>query len=45
MQPQLHALGERFKDWIQEKMATDPEWRDGPTVVFSGVGQRDILYM
>ena len=32
----LHALGERYKRWIEEKMRTDPDWREGPTVVFSG---------
>ena len=26
----------RYKSWIEEKMRSDPEWRDGPTVVFSG---------
>ena len=32
----LCALGERYKSWIEQKQATDPAWRDGPTVVFSG---------
>jgi len=32
----LQNLGERYKRWIEEKMATDPDWMDGPTVIFSG---------
>ena len=32
----LHALGARYRGWIEEKMRSDPEWREGPTVIFSG---------
>ena len=32
----LCALGERYKEWIAHKLATDPAWKDGPTIVFSG---------
>ena len=32
----LARLGERYKTWIEQKLASDPAWRDGPTVVFSG---------
>ena len=32
----LARLGERYKSWIKEKMASDPSWRAGPTIVFSG---------
>ena len=32
----LAALGERYKSWIAGKMESDPAWRDGPTVIFSG---------
>ena len=32
----LFRLGERYKEWIKHKQATDPNWIDGPTIVFSG---------
>jgi len=32
----LSKLGKRYQSWIKEKMATDPTWQKGPTVIFSG---------
>ena len=32
----LCRLGERYKSWILEKQANDPNWINGPVVVFSG---------
>ena len=31
--PHVHT---RYKRWIAEKQAADPDWTHGPTVVFSG---------
>lgn len=32
----MHALSRRFREWIHEKMSSDPAWQQGCTVVFSG---------
>ena len=32
----LYELGDRFREWIKHKMATDPDWMNGPQVIFSG---------
>ncbi len=32
----MHRLGEAFRRWIAYKMQTDPFWRSGAEVVFSG---------
>lgn len=32
----LYNLGDRYREWIAHKMATDPDWMDGPQVIFSG---------
>jgi hypothetical protein len=28
----LYSLGDRFREWIKHKMATDPHWMNGPQV-------------
>ena len=32
----LASLGEKYKEWIAHKLATDPDWQNGPTIIFSG---------
>ncbi len=32
----LCKIGKKYQEWIEHKMATDPTWQSGPTVVFSG---------
>jgi 5'-3' exoribonuclease 1 len=32
----LCDLGEKYKEWIAMKLETDPAWKNGPTIIFSG---------